>query len=44
MSTSLQIKVAGLLGYVLISTSLVLAPAEDAVSPVQAACAMVSLP
>jgi len=44
MSTSLQIKVVSLVGYVVLSTSLVLAWADGLESPVPSLCAMVTLP
>jgi len=44
MSTSLQIKVISLVGYVVLSTSLVLTWAGDLESPVPSLYAMVTLP
>ena len=44
MNTSLQIKVVSLVGYVVLSTSLVLAWAGELESPVPSLCAMVTLP
>ena len=44
MRTSLQIKVAGLVGYVAISTALVLGLADETEAPVQPVAVMVTLP